>query len=641
MKRYNMKVEENMTQFTNDIQTIYDFISEQKNDINKLYEYLENKQNDKLIIIQEFAKTLGVELTEDMKLALITRLVNLRDDSFVQVLKKLDYDDTQIIELQEEAYQFAQNFWLVIHQKRIDFIVSQDLLTPFYQEIFKGVYNVGVQMSKWQTSWTKMIINGVNKDLLKQFDNDDEKVMQYLEENDLFDKGHDGLIADRSYSVLTKTSAESNEYKSSAYITAFKQEVTNVVDALEEFVGNLLELDDTVYNQKWQYYNYLLSIIAAFSETETDKLVSKWAEVDRTWMKISTPIQIGHPLEYYEDHFRKAVALEWDIRLTNPKIQNNNERVSKIKIMFRDIFDNINEKKHTAIYDFSLKSLDKVQLYLGRPALFFGAEFNGLFSAQVVPNDEIVSKEYGKKIFAFSDEILQGQRAKPFLKLSKEIFGQEFLTKDRQFLFDIKNTQKWHQVYDITTIGHEFGHILWCDDETETRMNKTANFKNIEEFKATTGGLVSFFLDVDTDEKELEEFVISDTIKRAVGLIGWMEVDEVQPYYCEGMIHLFGLFATNVLSWNIETCKLTINTTKQSIEILKQWYIDTYIKLAEHYLEKKDATLFLENYAVKKNNKFTSTDATIHHFIQHYFRRYQEIGQELDITDTKDNYINE
>jgi len=49
----------------------------------------------------------------------------------------------------------------------------------------------------------------------------------------------------------------------------------------------------------------------------------------------------------------------------------------------------------------------------------------GLFSAQVVPNDEIVSKEEGKKIFAFSDEILQTTRAKPFLKLSNEIFGQE------------------------------------------------------------------------------------------------------------------------------------------------------------------------------------------------------------------------
>jgi len=625
-----------MTNFTDDIQKIYDFISEQKDDINKLYEYLEQDQDDNLTIIKEFAKNLGVPISDDMKLALITRLVALRDDSLVQVLKQLNFNDEQIIELQEKAYQFAKNYWLDIHKTRIEFISSNNLLTPFYQEVFNGVYAVGVEMSKWQTSWTKMIINGVNKDLLNKFDNDNKKVMDYLEANELFDLGHDGLIADRSYSILTK---ENDQYKSSAYITAFKKEVTAVIDALEEFVDKLIELEDDVYNQKWEYIQYLQSIIVAFSETDTNKLVSKWAEVDKTWMKISTPIQIGHPLEYYEDHFRKAVALEWDIRLTNPKIQNNNERVSKIKTMFNDIFENIDQKEHQGIYDFSLKSLDKVQLYLGRPALFFAAEFNGLFSAQVVPNDEIVSKEFGKKIFAFSDEILQGQRAKPFLKLSCEIFGQEFLSKERSFLFNLNNTPKWHQVYDITTIGHEFGHILWCDDETETVMNKTANFKNIEEFKATTGGLVSFFTDKNSNEKELEEFVISDTIKRAVGLIGWMEVDEVQPYYCEGLIHLAGLFETKVLAWDIESKKLTIDTSTQTIESLKQWYIDTYTKLAIHYLTKQDATLFLEIYTVKNNNKFTSTNDTIDNFIQYYFKRYQEIGQELDSSDKKENYI--
>ncbi|MGB5867742.1 MAG: invasion protein CiaB, partial [Arcobacteraceae bacterium] len=395
-----------MTNFTNDIQKIYDFISEQKNEINKLYEYLEKNQDDKLAIISAFAQYLDIELSSDVKLALITRLVSLRDDSLVQVLKQLQFDDTQIIELQEKAYQFSKDYWIGIHKERIEFISSNNLLTPFYQEVFNGVYSVGIEMSKWQTSWTKLIINGVNKDLLKMFDNDNEKVMEYLETNNLFDKGHEGLIADRSYSMLTKNE---DGYKSSAYITAFKKEVTAVIDALEEFVDKLIELEDETYNQKWEYIQYLQSIICAFAETNTDKLVSKWAEVDRAWMKITTPIQIGHPLEYYEDHFRKAVALEWDIRLTNPKIQNNNERVTKIKTMFADIFKNIKKEESKSIYDFSLKSLDKVQLYLGRPALFFAAEFNGLFSAQVVPNDEIVSKEYGKKIFAFSDEILQGQ----------------------------------------------------------------------------------------------------------------------------------------------------------------------------------------------------------------------------------------
>jgi len=622
-------------QFLEDIQKLYNFINSQKDNINKLYEYLENNEDEKLEIIKTFANSLNLTLNDDLKLALLTRLVNLRDDSLVQVLKKASYDDNQIIDLQEQAYQFVKEFWLDIQHKRLEFISKENLLTPFYQEVFKGVYSVGIAMSVWQSSWTKLIINGVNKELLEKFNNDDEKVINFLEANNLFDTGHEGLIADRSYSMLIK---EDDTYKSAAYITAFKKEVTAVIDALEEFVDALIELEDEVYNQKWEYIHYLQAIITAFSEKRTEMLVSKWADVDTAWMKITTPIQIGHPLEYYEDHFRKAVALEWDIRLVNPTIANNNQRVEKIKAMFAELFETIqqnNEEKN--IYDFSLKSLDKVQLYLGRPALFFGAEFNGLFSAQVVPNDEIVSAKEGKKIFAFSDEILQGQRAKPFLRLSQEVLGQEFLTKERTFLF--QEDKKWHQVYDITTIGHEFGHILWCDDETESVMNKTGNFKNIEEFKATTGGLVSFFMDKQSDEKKLEEFVIADTVKRAISLIGWMEVDEVQPYYCEGLIHLFGLFETQTLVWDETNSKLTINLEEVNLTALKQWYINTYKKLALHYLAKKDATLFLKEYAVKKEKYFTSSDVNIDNFVQYYFNRYKEIGQELDTTDKKENYI--
>lgn len=621
--------------FLDNVQKLYDFLDEQKNDINKLFEYLEKQEFEKLTIIDQFASSLELELTDDLRVALIARLVSLRDDSLVQVLKKSGKSESEVISIQERSYLFVKEYWLDIHQNTLDFIESNNLLTPFYKEVFKGVYSVGLAMTKWQSEWTAKIINGVNKELLEKFDNDNEKVMNFLEKNKLFDKGHDGLVADRSYSMLIQ---DDNGYKSASYIESFKKEVTEVIDALEEFVDNLIVLEDEVYNQKWEYVKYLQNLMIAFSENKCDNLVSKWADVDRAWMEITSPIQIGHPLEYYEDHFRKAVALEWDIRLTNPSLQNNNQRVDKIKSMFKMIFNKFEEsEQYQSIYDFSLKSLDKVQLYLGRPALFFGAEFNGLFSAQVVPNDEIVSKELGKKIFAFSDEILQSQRAKPFLKLSREILGQEFLSKERKFLFN--ETESWQKVYDITTIGHEFGHILWCDDETESLMNKTANFKNIEEFKATTGGLVSFFMDKSDDEKELEEFVLSDTIKRAIGLIAWMEVDEVQPYYCEGIIHLSGLFESEVLSWDKNFKLLTIDQSSDKIEKLKQWYIETYSKLAKHYLDKKDATLFLNDYAVKKGKYFTAKNETIDHFIQYYFDRYKYIGQELDHEDSKDNYI--
>ena len=622
-------------QFLNDLQKIYDFLDTQKSQTNQLIKHLEDKEFEKLTVIDDFAKALNLTMKDDLRFALVTRLVNLRDDSLVQVLKKLEKSEKEIIEIQEKAYNFVKDYWHDIHSKLLDFITINNLLSPFYQEIFIGVYNVGLQMSSWQTSWTAHIINGINKELIAKFDGDEEKVMKYLEDEKLLDLGHGGIIADRSYSALVKNG---DGYKSQAYIKAFKKETTEVIDALEEFADKLIELEDDVFNQKWDYVLYIQALIKAFSEDRTDELVSKWADVDRAWMKIKTPIQIGHPLEYYEDHFRKAVALEWDIRVTNPKFAQNDHRVNKIKSSFAKIYNSFDvNNEYKKIYDFSLKSLDKVQLYVGRPALFFGAEFQGLFSAQVVPNDEIVSLEEGKKIFAFSDEILQSSRAKPFLVLSREIFGQEILTLDRNFLFN--EAASWQQVYDISTIGHEYGHILWCDDETESVMNKSGNFKNIEEFKATTGGLISYFLDENTDESHLKEQVLIDLVKRSVVLIGWMEVDEVQPYYCEGLIHLNALFDTKVLSWDDENKKLNINLSDAVYEELKAWYIKNYTALAKHYLDKLDATKFLNNYATKKEKYFMPNNETINSFVKYYFKRYQEIGQELDSIDKKSNYI--
>lgn len=617
---------------TKGLTTLYNYLDEQKNRLNQNYTYLEKQQYDKLSIIDDFAKKLDIQTIDDsVRLALITRLINLRDDALVQILKKQSLNENQIIEKQELAYQFCKDFWLNIHKQTIDYIYNENILSPFYAAVFQGVYNVGVAMSQWQTSWTQLIINTVNKDLMQMHNNDEQKVMQYLEENKLLDLGHEGEIADRCYSALIK---DGKQYKSKAYIEAFKKEVTSVIDALEHFVDSLIELEDDVYNQKWEYIGYLQSLIEAFAEHRTDMLVTKWANVDKAWMKITTPIQIGHPLEYYEDHFRKAVALEWDIRLSNPALANSDHRAKKLENMFDHLFANFNSSsEYDKVREFTKYSLNKVQLYIGRPALFFGAEFNGLFSAQVVPNDEIVSKEEGKKIFAFSDEILQIQRAKPFLKLSKEILGQDFLTQERNFLF--KETQDWHQVYDITTIGHEYGHILWCDDTTEAVMNKTANFKNIEEFKATTGGLVSFFMD--ENETHLYKAVLRDTIKRAVGLIAWMEVDEVQPYYCEGLIHLNGLFDSKVLTW--ENGTLNIDMSEQKYKMLKQWYIETYTSLAKHYLDKIDATIWLNKYAKKDGKYFMPVNEDIKDFVSYYFKRYQEIGQEIDTSDSKENYI--
>jgi hypothetical protein len=123
-------------------------------------------------------------------------------------------------------------------------------------------------------------------------------------------------------------------------------------------------------------------------------------------MKIKTPFQISHPLEFYEDKYRKAVAPEWDLRILNTVFESDVEE--SIESMYENIYDEIphpnplpkgegteqfySRKYYKSSYEFSLANQKRVQLYLTSPVLYYSSELTGLFSAQVVPNDEVISK---------------------------------------------------------------------------------------------------------------------------------------------------------------------------------------------------------------------------------------------------------
>ncbi|MDX9962063.1 MAG: hypothetical protein RBS32_11410 [Aliarcobacter sp.] len=98
-------------QFLDDLQKIYDFLDTQKSQTNQLIKHLEDKEFEKLTIIDDFAKALNLTMKDDLRFALVTRLVNLRDDSLVQVLKKLEKSEKEIIEIQEKAYNFVKDYW--------------------------------------------------------------------------------------------------------------------------------------------------------------------------------------------------------------------------------------------------------------------------------------------------------------------------------------------------------------------------------------------------------------------------------------------------------------------------------------------------------------------------------------------------
>ena len=604
--------------FEDDLKQFYELLGERQRELGRYFAIVEGGEVDTAIeaFIDNFLISIELSCIKENRVALLSRLIGLRDEQMVQALEKDGKDSIFITQAKEKAYLWVKDFYLKRHANLITYVDEAWLLSPFYRRILRGTHAVGIAMSEWQSVWNEHIINTINPLLELEFDKNAEAIAGMLHDNGLYDPDEKGNDGDRSYSVLEKVG---KGYEAKAYAVAFPREVLHVKDALESLIDDLKELEDPDCMQKAVFIAYFEALRDAFCEEDRSALIQRWAEVDRRWMRVTAPIQIGHPLEYYEDHYKKAVALEWDVRVSNPLNQNAQKTYQRVSGMFEALFDNY-EALH--VKRSVLSNLKRIQLYIGRPALFYAAEFNGLFSAQVVPNDENVSAELGKKVFAFSDNILDSLRSKPFLKIQREVFGKDFMDKERELVFH--HADIWHQVYEVTTIGHEFGHILWMDSDTELVMNKSGVFKNIEEFKATTGGLVSFFMD---EDESLVEYVFADTIKRAVGLIAWMKTGEVEPYYCEGLIHLSGLFESGVLGFDE---KLTIDMSQERYAVLKEWYIKTYKALAEHYLEKRDAKIFLETFAVKKGDFYLPQNEEVEKFVAYYWALHQDMGRDID-----------
>ncbi len=613
--------------FTKDLFRLYELVSQNQKELGTLYKLVEEERyvNDALrIYIDEFLDECDLAHNKENTLALLSRLISLRDEQLKQVLEQQKIPKEEKDTKRALAYLWTKNFHMKRHEKLLEVIETEQLFNPFYRTLLRGFHDVGVTLSFWQFDWNAHIIDTINPQLESRFGDD---ALKYLSENNLLEVDENGVVTDRAYSVLRP---KGEGYEVLAYAQFFAEDVQEIVDKLDILVGKLSILEDEDTNQKIKYIDYLIALKEAFEERDRTKLLTNWKAVDRAWMKITSPIQLGHPLEYYEDHFRKAVALEWDVRLSNPRNIGANKVYDAIVAMYENLFAKIGAGKKSVLVR-TEKNLNRVQLYIGRPAFYYASEFNGLFSAQVVPNDEDVSKEAGKKIFAFADNVLDAQRAKPFLKINKIVFGNEFLNQERTLLF--KEQALWHEVYKVSTIGHEYGHILWLDSDTEMIMNQSGVFKNIEEFKATTGGLVAFFMN---ENPKIKKHVFIELIKRAVSLIAWRTSGEVEPYYCEGLIHLKALFDSGALDFD-ET--LHIYRNDKTYKSLKAWYLKHYEKLAAHYLAKKDAKAFLDIFAYKENSYYMPRDIKVRNFVDYYWNLHKSIGREIDETSQKSDWI--
>ena len=616
--------EKNLLQMQLDIDKVQFLIAEKTKWLNDLNIGIKTSWPEQTIL-DSFLDRLGLEKNEETRFIAYTRIATMRDDGIRNYSEKNKLDQERKDFLLEEWYRFVSEYHGNLHRKIIQNIETECLLTPFYRAVLKWVANVWESFNQLYIAWNRELLRGVNPRLEARFDGDQDAIMKYLEENDLFDQWHDGKIADRSYSILQE---KDEWYIKLAYAKAFPQEITGIILSLHNFIWMLDSQEDTVYYQKDEYITYLNALIDAFSEINTDALVEKWAQVDVAWMAISTPFQITHPLEYYEDTYRKAVAPEWDLRLKNMKLFSSHV-LWDIQTMFHTIASEQGVSSESEISQFSLNSLNRTQLYIVNPFVYYGSCFTWLPSAQVVPNDTIVSDSHGKKIFSFAENILKKYRSQPAMKLSQLTMSEDLREKKKSIIFGPDDV--FYQVYDIETIGHEFWHTLWLERDTETSMNVSGNYKNIEEWKATTGWLMAFFLNPD---EELKEKIIVDLITRSVKLISWMKQSEVAPYYCEWLIHLRILFESGMIILDNEN-KVEMHFSDTTFDALKTLYLYHYKKLIEAYKRKEDASVSLSEYTIREGDYFLPKDEKLREFVQGYHRLYEEYGNTVAEDETK------
>jgi hypothetical protein len=209
------------------------------------------------------------------------------------------------------------------------------------------------------------------------------------------------------------------------------------------------------------------------------------------------------------------------------------------------------------------------------------------------------------------------------MQLDYTVIHSDLLKKHEEFLH--WEDKAFYKMYDIETIGHEFGHTLWLTPNAEVKMNrKTWLFKCIEEFKATAGGMVAYFFGKNQENKE---DILITCLYRNIKMMRYREVEDVLPYYCECLISLSIFYNSGIIS--IEDGKINLHITDDSYESFKKYYIWVYTHQIHTYLNKKDAGEFLYEYVEKVDGIFLPIEWELRDWVENYYALYQKIGNEV------------
>lgn len=555
-----------------------------------LYKLTLNDNDELVKIIKNYMNSIKLELNEENFYTTLMRIVDLNTTLFENTCKKAGINLDK-----KQAYEITKDFWQKRQNKLLDELLPY--LDDFYKELFILIHKIGLVLNSIQPIWDEQIAK--NDEFFKSLENP----IEFINKHKLYYLDENGEKATRMYALATDLEKEP---KILAYSEYFPKEFEKINSYFNDFFEKIHEINS--------YTKYLKALQNALMSKEHS--LKAFQECEKLWMNVKENIQIGHFLEYYEDSFTHSVAFEFDIRINDDYNFSSNEFINQMKNSLKKAYDESGVDAKSAL-NLSLINLDKSQFFICKPVFFYGAELNGLFSAQVVPNDEFVSAKCGKKIFAFLDFVYQKALAKPKTVLRQKVFSKDYNDYSDSVL---NNELLWKKIYEISTIGHEGGHIFFIDSDTESKLNVSGVYKNIEEFKASAGGIYNFLNNFNSDYAKA---LLQNITSRAINLMAYKDTKELEPYYCEGLIFLDILFKSEVLSDGKETL---LNVNLDNFDNFRKEFTKVYEKLSKIYLNKENANNFLSDFAIVKDLKFISKNAKIEKIAEDYRKLYSEFA---------------
>jgi len=141
-------------------------------------------------ILDNFLEALNLEKNPETRYAASQRLGNWKFESLADYLQKQSKTQAQQDEMFEKSYILTREFVEQRQKEALKKLREKKLLPEFYMTLLEKYHEVGKAHSILFLKWNRELLFRVNRELEKEFAGDNDTVIAFLSENDLFDQGH-------------------------------------------------------------------------------------------------------------------------------------------------------------------------------------------------------------------------------------------------------------------------------------------------------------------------------------------------------------------------------------------------------------------------------------------------------------------